>query len=925
MMADVTDRWARVQTLFEQALDRPADERSAWLRAVCGDDPDLYREVEDLLAGDANHHTLFDGRVADLLAPADLDAALAPRPGEHVGPWVLGERIGAGGMGAVFRAERADDFEQTAAIKRVKPGMDSEAVLARFRAERQILARLDHPGIARLLGGGLDAEGRPYFAMELVEGEPITDHCDRLGLGVDDRLALFERVCEAVAYAHRQLVVHRDLKPSNVLVGQGARGKGDGASERSPHASSPIPHAPHVKLLDFGIAKVLSEDAAEAGLTQTGHRLLTPAAAAPEQVRGEPPTTATDVYALGGLLYRLLCGAPPLDPGLSLLEVERAVLEAAPERPSARVTPEAARLRGTTAAALAKRLRGDLDTICLMALRKEPERRYGSAAELLADVRRHRADLPVEARPATAGYRVGRFVRRHRAGVAGTAAAGLALVALAGFYTARLAAERDRAATEAATSAQTVEFLQGLFEGADPDAARGLELTAAELLAEGGRRIRTDLAGQPAVQAAMHLTIGKVYQDLGAYDSSRVHLERSVAMRDRLGDPLAAAASQTALAFLLRRTGEAERSVALHRAALAARRSALPPDHPLIAESLASIGASLHDLSRFDEAEAAYREAVAILQGTDHREVLAQSLDNLAGLLYDRGQYEEALAIGTQGLAIKEAVYGPVHTAVAVALGGQAVALHDLGRLEEAGAAYRRAIEIDRELLGEDHPDYAIDLNNYGTLLYDLRAYDEAEAVFDEALAVKRAALAPDHPQVATTLKSLGFLYSDMGRTEDAVRSFREAIAIRRAAYGDEHMGVAEATGGLARLYTTVGDHARAEPLYRETIATLSAVLGPESLYALLYRVRHADALHRLGRDREAAALFEQAVPAALAAAPDGSENRGTVAWLYGQFLADRGRCEDARPHLRAARQTFAALDLADDVAEVDRRLAACR
>ncbi len=906
MMSDVTDRWARVQTLFEQALGRPPDERSAWLRAVCGDDPEVYREVESLLEGDENQHTLFDGRVADLFAPAELDAALAPRPGERVGPWILGERIGAGGMGAVYRAERADDFEQTAAIKRIKPGMDSEAVLARFRAERQILARLDHPGVARLLGGGLDLEGRPYFAMELVEGEPLTAHCDRLGLSVDDRLVLFARVCEAVAYAHRQLVVHRDLKPSNVFVTE-------------------TPDGPRVKLLDFGIAKVLSEDGADARLTQTGHRLLTPASAAPEQIRGEPPTTATDVYALGGLLYYLLCGAPPLGPGLSLLEVERAVLEAEPGRPSARVTPEAARLRGTTEAALVRRLRGDLDTICLTALRKEPERRYGSAAELLADVRRHRADLPVEARPATTRYRLGRFVRRHRAGVLGTAAAVLAIVALASFYTVRLAAERDRAETEAATSAQTVEFLQDLFEGADPDASRGLALTAAELLAEGGRRIRSDLAGQPAVQAAMHLTIGKVYQDLGAYDSSRVHLERSVAMRSRLGDPLATAESQTALAFLLRRTGEAEPSVALHRAALAARRSALPPDDPLIAEALASIGASLHDLSRFDEAEAAYREAVAILEGSAHREVYAQSLDNLAGLLYDRGRFEESLALGDRGLAIKEEVYGPVHTAVAVALSGQAVALHDLGRLEEAGAAYRRAIEIDRELLGGDHPDYAIDLNNYGTLLYDLRDYDEAEAMFDEALAVKRAALAPGHPQVATTLKSLGFLYTDMGRTEDAVRNFREAIAIRRAVYGDEHMGVAEATGGLARLYTKAGDHARAEPLYRETVATLSAVLGPESLYALLYRVRHADALHQLGRDREAEALFAQAVPAALAAAPEGSENSGTVARLYGRFLADRGRCAAARPHLQAARQAFAALDLADDVAEVDRRLATCR
>ncbi|MGB3544379.1 serine/threonine-protein kinase, partial [Rubrivirga sp.] len=381
-MNDPVTRWPEIQTLFEQALDRPPDERTAWLRSVCGDDLEVYREVEALLEGDRDQHTVFAGSALDLLAPADLEDALVPsKTGERVGPWVLGERIGAGGMGAVYRAQRADGFEQTAALKRIKPGMDSEAVLARFRAERQILARLEHPGIARLLDGGLAGDGRPYFAMELVEGEPITDYCDGLGLEVDERLRLFVEVCDAVAYAHRQLVVHRDLKPSNVLVTD----LEDGTRQ--------------VKLLDFGIARVLSDDHGD-GLTRTGQRVLTPSYAAPEQHRGESPSTATDAYALGVLLYRLLTGTLPTEDKGELAALSTSV-PTEPSRPSTRVQDAATR----------RDLEGDLDTIILKALRLEPERRYGSAAELGADVRRYLEDVPIEARPATAGYRARLFVR----------------------------------------------------------------------------------------------------------------------------------------------------------------------------------------------------------------------------------------------------------------------------------------------------------------------------------------------------------------------------------------------------------------------------------------------------------------------------------------------------------------------------------
>ncbi|MEM8559919.1 MAG: serine/threonine-protein kinase, partial [Bacteroidota bacterium] len=695
-MADATTRWTRIQNLFEQARARPTDERTAWLRAACGNEPEVYDHVAAMLDGADHEHDLFSGQALDLLSADFLPSevlsvgGIGSREGERVGPWVLGTRLGSGGMGDVYRAVRTDGFEQQAALKLVKPGMDSRAVLARFEAERQILARLQHPGIARFLDGGLTERGRPYFAMEYVEGEPITDHCDRRSLSVDARLALFAEVCEAVRYAHRSLVVHRDLKPSNILV-----------VEREED------EAPRPVLLDFGIARVLDDgDHPDGGLTQTGQRVLTPSYAAPEQIRGEPPTTATDVFALGGLLYRLLSGVRPIETeGRTPVQVEQAVLEETPRAPSTAVTAEAGRTRGMTADALAKRLRGDLDVICRTALRKEPERRYGSAAELLADVRRHLGGLPIEARSATRAYRLRKFVGRHRGAVVATAVALIALVALTGVYTVRLAAERDRAEAEAATSAQTVAFLRGLFEGANPDAGQGLDLTAADLLAAGASRIEADLNDQPDVQAVMHRTIGAVYQDLGAFDSARVHLERALALHETFGDPVEVATAQTALGTLLRRTSDLDRSIALHRAALATLQARRNPNAEDIGAVYASLGAALHDRGDLDEAEEAYRAALRHLEQADAPQRRASALNNLSGLLHDRGHIEAAAGIREQLVAAREELHGPMHTSVALALTGLGVAYHDLGRYDEAEAAYRRAVEIDRALLGDAHPD----------------------------------------------------------------------------------------------------------------------------------------------------------------------------------------------------------------------------
>ena len=773
-MAEIHDRWTHVQTLFESALDRPADERTAWLRAQCGDDPELYAEVASLLEGDAHRHTLLGGRAADLLAPGEMARALQPsRAGERVGPWRLAERIGAGGMGAVYRAERdAGGFAQTAALKLVKPGMDSEAVLARFRAERQILARLQHPGIARLLDGGLAADGRPYFAMELVGGEPITDYCDRRRLGVEARLGLFADVCEAVQYAHQALVVHRDLKPSNILV------VGD-ADEPGEREEAP---AARVKLLDFGIARLLGGDDGDeaAALTRTGQRVLTPSYAAPEQVRGEAPTTATDVYALGGLLYRLLSGARPVrTEGRTPAEVERAVLEETPPRLSAAVTAEAAAARGTTAEALARRLRGDLDVICAKALAKEPERRYGSAAELAADVGRHRAALPIAARPATRAYRVARFVRRHRAGVAGTAAAVVALAALTAVYTVRLAGERDRAEAEAQRSEQVVSFLRGLLLGADPYLNAGEELSATELLDRGAASVG-DLGSEPETQAALQVLIGDIYLDMARPDDALPLYREALATYRARGPRVEAATTARRVGQAYRDADQPDEAGRSLRAALD-ELQALPDVDPVeIARAQRHLASHLRDGGDLDAAEALYREALA----TARRE---------------RGDDDEL----TKDIATS-----------------LVVALRALDRVPEAADLMETVVESDRRTLPDDDPGIAFSLAMYSTLLSKAGRGAEAIRVAREAERRFRAVHAadPDHPDIASASLGVAIALRADGQLAEADAAHAAAVEQLAASLGEADYRTISAVNGLARLKEERGQPDAAAGLFRRAI-----------------------------------------------------------------------------------------------------------
>src|SRR5262245_30322385 len=519
--------WSRLETLLDEALELPIERRSVLLERIGREDAALRERIEQLLAADeAAGSFLDDGAEAWLRrGPIVSTEPGALAAGDRVGPYRVSHELARGGMGIVYRAERADgQFVQTVALKLVRRGFDGDDTTVRFRRERQILAGLDHPAIARLLDGGVHTDGRPYFAMELVEGEPITTYCVRQGLSIETRVRLLCRTCDAVQYAHGRLIVHRDLKPANIFV----TATGD------------------LKLLDFGIAKLLSDDAPE--LTRTGVRPLTPAYAAPEQLRGEPISTATDVYALGVILFELLTGRRP----------PRTSIDEEPPRPSHVVS------LGLAA--------GDIDAIVLKALRPEPERRYIGAAALADDLDRFLTGRPVAARPEGRRYRAGKFVRRHRVGIAVAATLMLSLVGGLG-----ATAWQARAKTLEAQKAEAVKaFLIGIFQGADPAQAAARDITLRQVLDDGAERAQRDLASQPAVQGELLTVLAGVYSELGITDRAAPLVEQALGIHERLygtDSPLVATSLRQKAALALARS-DIDAADRLARAALEMHRRA---------------------------------------------------------------------------------------------------------------------------------------------------------------------------------------------------------------------------------------------------------------------------------------------------------------------------------------------------------------
>jgi eukaryotic-like serine/threonine-protein kinase len=923
------ERWRQVSEVLDRVLDTPAASRAELLDRVGSGDPDLRREVEEILAASER-----DGRlsrpVLDLGAPllglkeegrAAPDRAQPPPPGGRIGEVIGSYRIlselGQGGMGEVWLAERIGaDFEQRVALKLLRAGLDSAQIEARFRRERRILAGLEHPHIARFLDGGITPEGRPYFVMEAVEGEPITDYCERRKLELEERLRLFLEVCGAVAAAHRRLVVHRDLKPSNILVSTSGG----------------------VKLLDFGIAKLLTAgtdgadplntpaalDASEgsdssadpdaggsrsedSGLrTAREERWLTPAYAAPEQIAGDPVTTATDVYSLGVVLYELLSGTRPFA-AASRRELERAILDRDPDRPSDRLAsaPEVATMAAIPPAGerRARRLRGDLDAIVLQALRKEPERRYPSVDALASDLQRFLDGRTVTARPDSFAYRSTKFVRRHRFSVATSAAAVLALVA--GLALALVSREREAVAARRAVAVR--DFLIRLIEQASPEVNGGDEPSLRQVVEEGTRAVEPELAGEPVLAADLLSTLAALHLQLGEFGRGLELAERAYALsRRELGEK--APESIAALA----RVGEGLHHMednpaaleALDRAAALAR-AASGEDSPALAEVLERKGDVLRRLGRFDEAIAALEQARAIhaRASGERSEPVNVAETGLAEVLFQRsgeGDNHRALGLAREVLARRQASLPPGHPGIGRALHNVALYVHHVGGFEEAERLYGEALAIQTRASGPDHPFALESRSERAAALSELGRYDEAlaeleivaagwkrragatswgycnainkvgytlyqrgraaEAVprFAEVLGVFRARLGPEHPDTLSAWSNFGGALAESGDLERAERELVELLAIRRRV--SERLVVVPTLSMLGRTLRRKGDPNAALALHREAIAIDIEALGAEHVDTALARYLAGLALIELRSFEPAAAELEQAL-----------------------------------------------------------------
>jgi eukaryotic-like serine/threonine-protein kinase len=909
----------RLEQIVHDALALSADQRDAFLDRACGDDIALRREVVSLLKHEATAEALFDDSAVDWTdALANHDRSHSTPSDEietQVGPYRLVEHIGAGGMGNVYKAVRDDDeFEQTVAVKRIRRGMDTEDVLQRFRRERQVLAGLVHPNIARLLDGGSTEDGRPYLVMEYVDGQRIDAYCDEHRLTIRQRIDLFCTVCQAVQFAHRNLVVHRDLKPGNILVRTDAQATGSiGATVNGQHAAE-------VSLLDFGIAKVLNADASDATaeITSATEARLTLAYASPEQVRRESVTTSSDVYSLGVILYELLVGARPLVfDHLTPLEIEKAICESPPRRVAdalPRHAPALERLchaRQADPSHLRRELTGDLETILLKALAKDPERRYSSAEALADDLRRYLDGLPVTAQRDSTAYRVRKFVARHRAGVlAAVGVAGLTVAALALITTLYVQASAAQSAeAQARRTAEAINtFLIDMLSSVDPR-NEGVDATVRDVLDASALRAETELADYPDVEQVVQNAIGRAYMAIGLYNDAQPHLERAITLSENVNgsDHPETAAALDDLGVLHRHMGQYEHAEALHRRALAIHQHHFGESSRASAQSMNNLAQVLYDQGRYDEGRPYYTQSFAIrsadggadvaafiaslnnqararvaegdyadadrilretyalyreLYGDDHVETIG-AVNNVAFIAMMRGRFDEAEERFNAAIEQYRAVYGESHPDIARALNNLGECIRRQGRHADAEPIHREALAMRRDTLGSDHPLVAVSMNNLGLTVSQLERYDEALTLHEEALAIRQDQLGPRHPDVATTLGNIGYVLEKTGSFEAAESHLRDALAIRLDAFGEAHPLVANTRTNLARCLLLQNRPDEAETLARLALDAKLTSLGSEHPETNAARAALGRALMHLARYDEAESLLLEAHAAA--------------------------------------------------------------
>ena len=800
MAAPAGNRWQQVEAIFYAALERPPAERDAFLNQACEGDGALRREVRSLLDASGKTAGFLKDRIEAAAHKIDEDEK-SEIIGREVGPYRLLNVLGEGGMGCVYLAERADAaYRQKVAIKLLHAGFaQTQRMLLRFGAERQILADLNHPNIARLLDGGVD-NGVPYLVMEYVDGLFIDDYCKTNKLGTEARLRLFCTVCGAVEYAHKHLVVHRDIKPGNIMVG-----------------SDGVP-----KLLDFGIAKLLTPDGIELARTRTVDRMMTPEYASPEQVRGESVTTATDVYALGVLLYELLSGRKLFHlETTSPIEVARAICEQTPTAPSViwKSSPESAPPDA------ARKLGAELDNIVLMAIRKEPARRYVSVGQLSDDVNAFLGGYPVRARTDAWGYRSGKFIRRHKAAFLAAVVVAVALVVFGiGMGLLARKAQRERLVAE-----REAQFLNSIFQATTPEQARGKPVSGPDLLDQGVKRVDSEFSGEPELQARLLDNIGRAYSSMGLYAKSEAVTQRAYDLRRQtLGDAnLDTADTLSTLANTIRLESDYKRAEPLFRKVLAIRQAKLDSADPLIAASLSSLGECLYLEDQDQEAESLLRRAIDIERTQNQEDALSGTDNYLSLVLQRKGSYSEAAQLLRESVAITKKTQGEDSPNYANSLHNLAGTLIDAGDLSNAETVDRQALAIRRKVNGPRHPDLGYPLNNLGFILLEKGDWAAAEPLLKENLELRGW---PEQKNAGTAigLNNWARMLQEKGDYKGAEQSFQQAIAIFQQ-QGATSWGLAKMLANLGLLRADEGKYVESEQLERQAIAMCQKLGGDES------------------------------------------------------------------------------------------------
>jgi serine/threonine-protein kinase len=788
----------------------------------------LIAEVLAMIEADGESDSVMGKDVAQLASAVLSGSSDVRVPNVQFGSWHVAQVLGEGGMGVVYLAERSD-LGSRAAIKILRDAWLSPARRERFAAEQRTLAQLEHPSIARLYDSGTLGDGTPWFVMEYVEGTPITEYCRTNNSSLRERLALFRQICEAVQFAHGNLVIHRDLKPSNILV------RADGG----------------VKLLDFGISKHLDALDTPAEQTRTALRMMTPAYASPEQVRGDPVSTHTDVYSLGVVLYELIVGRLPFDlANRSPAEAERIILEREAERPSAAARRMPLVGAGNHVGTISNGEWADIDVLILTAMHKDAGRRYPTVWALAQDVDHFLANEPLEARGDSARYRVGKFVARHRRSIAAASFAVAAIIALVVFYTVRLTSARNTAIAEAARAERIQGFTLNLLQGGDEDAGPADSLRVVTLIDRGVQEAQT-LDREPATQAQLYETLGGLYQKLGNFQRADTLLRRSLTQRVQLFGSDHPEVAQSFIALAMLRDAEAgyDSAEALATRGLAMLKRHLPSDHPRVRKATVSLGRVLVDKGDYDAGIRILSDAVKLeeAQGAPTQD-LSIAMSELANVHFYAGNFAISDSINRKVLAIDHRLYGERHPHVADDLMNLGAIQFEMQNFAAAEKFHREALVITRAWYGNSHPETASNLTLLGRALVSEKKLDEGAAALREAVEIQERSYGPVHPRVASALNELGRVAQQKGDLDEAEKDFRRITDIYRKVYNDKHYTIAIALSNLAGVYKDRKRYADAERLFDEVFRRYREELAPDHQLVGIAKVRYGEVLLASGK-----------------------------------------------------------------------------